>query len=162
MGMICEVYVVPAETAQKLAADPTGVHDVLAQLQEPESALSLEKSWHGLHYVLTGTAWEGTPPLNFIAGGGQPVGDEDVGYGPARLLPPADVKALDTALNAFSDQDFARKFDPHGLTAADIYPQIWDEPLEDLLQEYNGYFHELKSLIKQAAGSGSAILVAIT
>ncbi len=29
-----------------------------------------EKSWGGLHYLLTGTAWEGEPPLNFLMGGG--------------------------------------------------------------------------------------------
>jgi len=25
----------------------------------------LEKSWHGIHYLLTGSAWEGDPPLRF-------------------------------------------------------------------------------------------------
>jgi hypothetical protein len=26
-------------------------------------SMDLDKSWHGIHYMLTGTAWEGTPPL---------------------------------------------------------------------------------------------------
>src|SRR5215207_2984929 len=25
----------------------------------------LEKAWHGIHFLLTGTAWEGDPPLSF-------------------------------------------------------------------------------------------------
>src|SRR5688500_4635495 len=39
-----------------------------------------DKAWHGLHYLLTKTAWGGEPPLDFIALGGTPVGDEDLGY----------------------------------------------------------------------------------
>src|SRR5688500_6275073 len=35
----------------------------------------LDKAWHGIHYLLTGTAWEGAEPLNFLVAGGRPVGD---------------------------------------------------------------------------------------
>ena len=47
------------------------------------------------------TAWEGLHPLNFIAVGGESVGDEDVGYGPARALRWGDVAALAGALATF-------------------------------------------------------------
>lgn len=38
--------------------------------------VDLDKAWHGLHYLLTGTAWEGEPPLNVLAAGGREVGTE--------------------------------------------------------------------------------------
>ena len=161
MSMIGEVYLVPVEKAQSLTTDPSGVHALIEELQGSEQAISLEKSWHGLHFVLTGTAWEGNPPLNFIAGGGVPLGDEDVGYGPGRLLAVPDVRALDAALDEISDADFIEKLDPVRLTEADIYPQIWDEPLEDLQQEYAGYFNEFRSLVKRAAKTGQALMIAI-
>ncbi len=161
MSMICELFIVPSHTARQLIADPRSVHNVLASLEGSDSVLSLEKSWHGLHFVLTGTAWGGQPPLNFLAGGGVPVGNEDVGYGPARILDSAGVAALNAGLAAFSDADFDRNFDPAGLTGAEIYPQIWDEPLEDLKQEYGGYLQEMRAHIQRAAESGQALLVAI-
>ena len=145
----------------QLVADPGSVHEVLESLEGSDSALSLEKSWHGLHFALTGTAWEGPPPLNFLAGGGVPIGDEDVGYGPARILDPAGVAAFHAALEAFSEADFDRNFDPANLAEAEIYPQIWDEPLEDLKDEYDEYLQEMRAHVRRAADSGQALLVAI-
>lgn len=42
----------------------------------------MDKAWHGIHYLLTGTAWEGDPPLNFLVTGGREVGTEEIGIGP--------------------------------------------------------------------------------
>lgn len=36
----------------------------------------LHKAWHGIHFVLTGSAWGGEPPLNFLVSGGASIGDE--------------------------------------------------------------------------------------
>lgn len=161
MSMICELFVVPPQTARQLVADPGGIYDVLNSLEGSDVVISLEKSWHGLHFVLTGTAWDGSPPLDFLAKGGVPVGDEDVGYGPARILEPAGVAALNAALSAVSEADFDRNFDPVELTKAEIYPQIWDEPVEDLKQEYVGYLEVMKAQVRRAAETGQALLVAI-
>jgi hypothetical protein len=161
MSMICELFLVSSDTARQLVADPGGIRDVLESLESSGSSLSLEKSWNGLHYVLTGTAFEGNPPLNFLAVGGVPVGVEEVGYGPARILDPAGVTALHAALAAFSDTDFNRNFDPVGLTKAQIYPQIWDEPLEDLMQEYRGYLQAMKTYVQHASETRQALLVVI-
>ena len=161
MSMICELFIVPDEAARRVVADPTSIHELLDSLEGSDAALSLEKSWHGLHFVLTRTAWEGDPPLNFLALGGIPVGDEDVGYGPARILDPACVGELTAALAQFSNSDFERNFDLDELSSADIYPQIWDEPLNDLREEYGGYLQTMKAHVHRAADSGQAILVAI-
>jgi Domain of unknown function (DUF1877) len=161
MSMICELYIVPAETAQQLLVEPDNVYALLESLEESDLMLSLEKSWHGLHFVLTGTAWEGDPPLNLLVVGGVPIGDEDVGYGPARVLDPTGVTALHEALTGFLDADFNRNFDLSALLQADIYPNIWDEPLETLQQEYGDYFREMKAHVQRASEAGQAILVAV-
>lgn len=161
MSMICELFIVSPQTARQLIADPTQIYDVLKSLEGSDSVLSLEKSWHGLHFAITGSAWEGSPPLNFLAGGGVQVGEEDVGYGPARLLDSNSVAALNAALTAFSDADFTRNFDPARLSGADIYPQIWDESLVDLKVEYGGYLQEMKAHVQRASKTGQALLVAI-
>jgi hypothetical protein len=135
----------------------------LAGLESSEVGLSLEKSWHGLHYVLTGSAWEGTPPLNFLVSGGQPVGDEedDVGYGPARVIDPESVAALHAVLSTFPQEQFESRLDPEQLESAEIYPGIWDEPVDDLREEYGEYFASVKDHVRRAAESGQALVIAI-
>lgn len=55
-----------------------------------DDEVDLDKSWHGLHFLFTGTAWEGEEPACFLVLGGEGIGN-DVGYGPARVLMPDDV-----------------------------------------------------------------------
>lgn len=157
MGMYCEVYRVPAATAERLVDEPSGLIEIMSDLEGADDALSLEKSWHGLHYVLTGTADEGAPPLNFLLAGGSPLGDEEA----QRLITADQVKAIAAALKPIGEQEFAARFDPAALDEAGVYPQIWDEPLDDLLEEYSGYFQQLKSLVVRAADSNSGLLVVI-
>src|ERR1700722_3238791 len=68
-----------------------GYPDDAADAGEAYADLDVDKAWHGLHFLLTGTAWEGAPPLDFIVKGGRQIGDVDVGYGPARAFSSADV-----------------------------------------------------------------------
>jgi hypothetical protein len=59
--------------------------------------LSVDKAWHGLHFLLNGDPWSGSPPLDFIVGG-EAIGEVDVGYGPARGFSSAQVAAIHEAL----------------------------------------------------------------
>lgn len=60
----------------------------------PDDRIDLDKTWHALHYLFTGTAWAGDFPACFLVSSGEPVGDVDVGYGPARSFTPAQTKAI--------------------------------------------------------------------
>lgn len=51
----------------------------------PDPELDLDKTWHGIHYLLTGTAWEISAGADAAILGGDDIG-EDNGYGPPRLL----------------------------------------------------------------------------
>src|SRR5262245_43187400 len=59
--------------------------------------LDIHKSWHGLHWLLCQSAWDGPEPLKHAVLGGQEIG-EDLGYGPARLVDGAKVRAVAEAL----------------------------------------------------------------
>jgi hypothetical protein len=162
MSMICELRAIPEPTAREVMASPEGIHDLLAAGSGPGHRLSLEKSWHGLHFALTGSAWEGDEPLNFLVSGGEPVGDEDVGYGPARVLFADDVARLDNALGLVDEGELRRRFDVAGMQQAEVYPPIWDEPLEGLLEEYGSYFQELKAFVRSAAQRGHALVITLS
>jgi hypothetical protein len=154
MGMYCDVFAVTAGEARRLLDDPESMED----FESPRS-VNLEKAWHGLHYLLTGDAWDGEAPLNFLVVGGQPIGDVDFGYGPARLLNPAEVQSLADALLTISDDQLWSRFDAEKLTEEQIYPLIWDEPAEDLREEYLMYFHDLKTFVSQSAAEGMALIL---
>lgn len=92
------------------------------------ASTDLDKAWHGIHYLLTGTAWEGSKPLDFIVSGGRAVGDIDVGYGPARVLSAAETRGAHDALLRLTDDELRGRFRPADMMTKEIYPQIWDSP----------------------------------
>ena len=79
--------------------------------------IDVDKSWHGMHYLLTGSAEGGTPPLDFLLEGGQTVGDEDVGYGPARVFTAAETRSIAAAVAAISDEELRARYDPSAMDA---------------------------------------------
>ena len=144
MGMYCSIKAVDANAVGARAAP-----------------LSLEKAWHGLHYLLTGSAAEGDWPLAFLLQGGEEVGDDD-GYGPPRLFSPEEVREIDAALTAISDDVLWSRFDPEQMSAEGVYPDCWDESEDELREEYLGYFHEMKTVIKNASTKGKSLLISLT
>jgi hypothetical protein len=105
MGMTVMFRRLSGEDLSRLREEPGLVADYL-QGEEPEgfgpfADLDVDKAWHAIHFLLTGSAWEGDPPLNFIVIGGSDVGD-DLGYGPARGLSSDEVRNLAGALRAIA------------------------------------------------------------
>lgn len=163
MGMYYDLYTVSDAQAQDLLNNPETIRTFLevrnAGYDSPTS-LSLEKCWHGIHFALTRTAWEGEKPLNFLMAG-ETVGDVDIGFGPARILFSDDVLHIEKALSKFTEQDFERNFDVIVMEEAEIYPQIWDEPRADLLAEYQSCFQSLKRFIRYVAENKQAIVMTV-
>ncbi len=154
MGLYCELYTVPAELLEQLPASP----DLLVEVEGPH--LSLEKAWHGLHFLLTGTAFEGDAPLNFLLEGGEALGDDEDDGGP-RVFPPEAVRLIDAALAQISEDTLWARFDPERMEADGVYPQIWDEGEMDLKDEYLFYFRELKTFFHNASAAGTAVVIDI-
>lgn len=119
-----------------------------------ESGLSLEKSWHVLHYLLTGKPEEAPPPLGNAILGGREIGP-DLGYGPARFLNPEEVRDVSLALSRITAQDLARRFDLPAMIAAHIYP-VRDENELEIAQPY---FEQLARYYSEAAAAGHAMLL---
>lgn len=127
-------------------ADLPRLHDVarVAALfdRTGPSALSLEKAWHGLDYLLNDSAERGEP-LGFLLAGGVEVG-ASLGYGRPRLLDPDFVRRLDAALRDITDDQFWGRFNARRFEEEIVSPNIWDEPPDELRKEYVGYFHQIR------------------
>jgi hypothetical protein len=86
----------------------------------------VDKMWHGLYFLLTGTAYEGVAPVSVLFEAPM-VGEEDVGYGPARAMSAAQTRALSDYLERLDKVSVLSRLDGPRMKALDIYPDIWDE-----------------------------------
>src|SRR5437763_27473 len=120
MSMVACFRRVPDDKLEELLADPESIVDFLED--EGYADLDIDKAWHGIHFLLTGTAWEGSPPLDFLVRGGRQVGDVDVGYGPARGFTSAEVQGLARALSAIAPDALLARYDHRAMNALDLYP----------------------------------------
>ena len=115
----------------------------LPKLPVREVGLSLEKSWHGIHYLLTGIAEGGRPPLSWAVFGDRELPDVSkvMGYGPARLLTPQQTASVSKTITPFTKKKFQVRFDVETMVAARIYAVKSGEDLE----YFWSYFQELRS-----------------
>ena len=160
MGMQLSLYSLSDQRVDDLLADPPLVLEILDGEAADVEEFELDKAWHALHYLLTGSAWEGEPPLNFICQGGQEVGDIDTGYGPARALGADEVQDIANALEGIDADALAQRFDPEEMEKLDIYPSIWgSEPEADALEFCTASFTAMKDFIDRTAERGYGMLI---
>ncbi|WMF04560.1 YfbM family protein [Micromonospora robiginosa] len=130
MSMVLIGRRLSSEEFTAVLTDPTAVDRLLygdlddddAEMPEPE--LDLDKSWHGIHFPFTGTAWQVSEGAETAILGGVEIG-QDGGYGPPRLLDRDTVRAVAAALDALGVETLRARFDPGAMAATDIYPDIW-------------------------------------
>jgi len=123
---------------------------------ENPDVLELDKSWHAVHYLLTGSAEPSPSALGRAILGGKEIGP-DLRYGPARLLTASEVQETASALSLVSSQDVTPRFDLNKMRASEIYA-CRDEGDLALAHEY---LDRLKSFYAQSVARGSAILLYI-
>lgn len=127
---------------------------------EDDRQIDIDKTWHGIHFLLTGDPWKGEPPLFNAVMGGKQIGTEDPGYGPPRYLTPDQVRDVAQALSEIHASDLRSRFDPERFAREDIYPNIWDEG-EEALDYLMDYYVELVRFFSSAAAAGDAVLLCI-
>lgn len=132
---------------------------IYSDTSDDDSLVDLDKSWHGLLYVLTGVnVWEEAHPLSQLLFSGQLIDEEqDLGYGPAHDLLPDEVKYLNEMLKTISVEDLKARFDPAKMNELEIYPLIWDEG-EDAFDYLIDGFDTLKNVYETAAQNNEAII----
>lgn len=143
--------------------EPEPIRREPVELSVPVEDIDLDKAWHGIHYLLTGTAWEGDPPLNFLVLGGEEVGNIDVGYGQARAFRSHEVVEITRAIEPITNETLESRFDASAMTKLDIYPNIWDrDSADDPVLEYCvEYFDTLKAFLGRTSQKGLGMLVYI-
>lgn len=118
--------------------------------------LDLHKSWHVLHYLFTGQAWDGDMPASALLLGGKEVG-EDMGYGPARILTPQETASFAGFLQALDVDKLAARLDADQMQRLEIYSASDDEA--ELEEELEHYFPQLQAFVADAAAKRQGLLI---
>jgi hypothetical protein len=120
----------------------------------------LNKAWHAIHFVLTGSRLGGDEPLNFLVDQGTPVGEVDVGFGPARVLRSEQVRRLAAALAPIEPHEVARRVDVVKFDQETIYPGHWQRNgagVDYVVANYTA----MRELIARAADHGHGLILYI-
>ncbi|UOQ53221.1 YfbM family protein [Hymenobacter cellulosivorans] len=166
MGMIMILRKVSEPQLQQLLAEPDLILDLVDELAPAGQELDLDKAWHGLHFMLTGSGWEGPEELAYLMDGGQVIGNEEehsVGLGPARGLTNAEVSQFAAALGRLSESEFRLRYDSAAMDELEIYPVGWskEEKPEETVDWLVTSFNELKQFVGDAAIAKQGLLVCI-
>jgi Domain of unknown function (DUF1877) len=121
--------------------------------------ISLDKGWHGVHYLLCGAAEPNSTVLGQTVMGGTEIGEDFGGYGEARYFTPDRVAEIARELGrADLETEMKQRFDPVRMSSAQIYPGGWDVTGGDWLFEE---FRKLRDFYADASAKGSAVLTCI-
>lgn len=121
--------------------------------------IDVDTSWHALHFLLAGQPGAGKPPLDFILGG-MPVGDIDLGEGPARSFASAEVRKIAAALALINTDTLRTRWNPAVLVEHQIYPGHWDRPSKTSSFEFVAeQFDALKDFVTTTAKAEAGMIV---
>ena len=146
------------QTAATPPGRPTGAPDPDQHREDTD----LDKAWHGLHFLFTGTAWEGTEPACYLVKGGDDIGDEDAGA--ARALDPPRVREFAAFLDSLSREALTRHYDPPRMVELEIYPEvIWtrSQDRQENLDYVLETFEILRRFVRSVAERGDGLIVSV-
>jgi hypothetical protein len=110
----------------------------------------LEGVWDGLHFLFTGTAWEGDEPACYLIRGGAEIGEADeLGYSVLQALSPVKVQQFATFLHGLSHEELERRLDPERMKAL----QVDRRPLEHLLNAFDDLRAFVDATVEAKAGA---------
>jgi len=184
MSMIAQFVQVSPDHLARLIEDPSGTEDLFASVSPapyvpPASierlaglvgsgaadatgqgaAISIDKSWHGIHYLLCAATQPTTTLISQAIMGGTEMGDDFSGYGPARYFAAAETAKMSSELNRKNlEAEMTARFNPAQMTKVGIYPNQWAGPdVQWLMRE----FRHVRDLYASASAAGFAVVTCL-
>lgn len=158
MGMIWVAYRRDRLYADALIADPELIEDLL-ESDDDVTSVDIDKAWHGVHWLLTGSAEPDSSIASNVIFGGQPVGDPDEEM--IQVIDEPRVARIASYLAELDRASLRARFDPQAMIRADVYPSgIWEEP--ELLEDYLlPPVEQLKEFYSSAAHANEVVIVTL-
>ena len=159
MSMTARYLRVDSRVIVGILSAPSSLLDAL--YPEPENSdhmarsLDIDKTWHIIHFLLNNHPWEGNGPRFGAVLGGTELTDEDLGYGPARYLTPAEVGATSAAILQIGFAELWSGLDEARIREADLY---WETACESEAYVRENY-QALQAFFLKAANSNEAVIL---
>jgi len=156
------------DTFRAQVAEASGALDKLSALRAPVLAkhvveerevgdvLSIDKAWHGLHFLLARTAREPTETPGDVVLGGSEVG-RDLGMGPVRMMTAERTSAAARALAAQREDELRARYDPNAMVKQEIYGGNWNDGRE--LEWLMEAFRSVRTYFAKAEDAGHGMLI---
>jgi hypothetical protein len=123
------------------------------------ASISLDKAWHGVHYLLCGKAEPGADLASQAVMGGTEVGD-DLGYGPARYFEADKVADIARELSRPNlEAEMTARFDPAQMANVGIYPGQFDAT--DDRQWLMDAFRQLRQFYVDASAANLCVVTCL-
>lgn len=144
----------PNQPAPPLPAD-------IPDLSEDEWC-DIDKSWHAVHFLLTGDGEPTTSPLGLLVADHPQLCSLDVGYGPPIYCSPSRVREFSEAIRDIDRAELEGRFDPAALEANDVYPSgAWSDASD--WPEYLGEHYEaLRDWVQKVSEQSKGIILTYT
>lgn len=163
MGMIGSYLRTNEETVKKIQQGEIEFWDLLNDDSYDNYIIDIDKTWHALHFTLTGKVWAGGgSEFDDLVLGGESITDSEKEEFPILLIRPERVKELAEALEKLTEQEFREKFSMKKMVENEIYPLYEEEDEDDFFEYVSGYFIELKKFMKIASDEGQAVIFYIS
>jgi hypothetical protein len=122
------------------------------------ASLSIDKAWHGVHYLLCGKVEPGSDLASQAVMGGTEVG-EDLGYGPARYFEADEVANIARELSRPNlEAEMTARWDPTEMATLGIYPgQFLAEDQKWLMDA----FRQLRQFYVDASAAKLAVVTCL-
>jgi hypothetical protein len=160
-GMVWAAVAVDVSNAAKLKTNAQLVENLLDDEAPKGRSIYLDKAWHGIHFLLTGSSGPTKSLESKVIFGGKPVG-ADQGYGPAQLLSPGEVQDIAKLLENYPPEVLVSRYNPKAMETAQIYPSIiWVREGPEALNYVLQFYSQLVSFYKAAAERGDAVLLVV-
>jgi len=158
MGMVAQFKVISKEDTKIITEDPSQIAVILfpEDAEDPfKDQLSLDKEWHVIHYILCGSDSPNGTALGDAILGGSAVGG-DLGYGPARLILPDQIKTINSALTAVDFHELCQNVNRDSSIVKELYSA--DALEEDTDYVLEKYFQKLVKLYSENSKGTNSIL----
>ncbi|WMW80578.1 YfbM family protein [Undibacterium cyanobacteriorum] len=126
----------------------------------PSNTLNIGTSWHAIHYLITGKTSSPSPGAGEIIFGGTEIGN-DLGFGPAHLFTPEEVKSIAEALQNYPLKNFTARYDVKQMQASKIYPENWLKEGDVGRARLLDYFQQILTFYNNAAKNGQAVVFVV-
>jgi hypothetical protein len=159
MSMTGRFFSVDPTILNSVSRDGEAAERLVFESDTPE--LDIDKSWHLIHFLLSGERWTAKSLLGRAVLGGTEIKNSDGGYGPIRYLTHTEVRAISDAIQTVSPTALWSRFNPEEVQAADIYPGSWE--LDAVTEQYVLFnYASLQAFYASASNAGNGVLLCIS